>query len=326
MMDSRIELSGLESIKCGVNPALIWPLMCMPIAIIVASVFFFLNGDLAVGLLLAFCGTGILPIAVLVVVFLSHTQWITTPDGITARGLLRTKTIRWSDITAVRVMPDGKRRIVSDHDDMIIPISSMQLVGSVWQHLRRQGMEQGFELWPSARAFWEPVPDLPEEITWTNPHPPAVWPYVVCRVLPFVLIPIGLLMLSFPCSHFSSRIQPWIWLIVLLESFIIMNAYVPRRVTITPDLLIVDFGRVRKEIPWNRVRLGMSLDSSHRYFGWRCGGVSIPVRPDDAAVGQILWALSYKLRYQPRPSLFLGPTRGTDQRHCIWVPKPRKVN
>ncbi len=325
-MNPHIELPGLESIKRGVHPALIWSLLCVPIAAIVAIVALVVRGDFFSCALAAAYGVPTLIIFAVPIFLRSYAQYLTTPDGITARGLFRTRTIRWSDVKLVTVMPDGKRRIVSDHDDMIIPISRIELVGSVWQHLRRHGMEQGFQLWPSARSFWEPVPDLPDEIAWANPRPPSAWLYIVGRLYPWIIIPLYLLHMLLSWFGWSSILVPWVPFVMLPAILIGQTAWVPRRVKITPDLLIVDYGREHKEIPWDRVRLGMASDSSHRTFVWHRGGVSIPVRPNDPQVGRILWALSYKLRYQPKPSLFLGPVRGADQAHCIWIPKPGRAS
>ena len=127
----------------------------------------------------------------------------TDARGLTIRGLLRTRCIRWIEVkqASTRTTFAGETlvRLVTNNGTVTVAPRSPdrrhsedRIVASIWQHLRRHGKADGIELPLGALTFWDRIPDaLPRAMDWTNPRPRKWRLIVAIGLVFFVVLPLA---------------------------------------------------------------------------------------------------------------------------------------
>lgn len=125
-----------------------------------------------------------IPLLFLYVIFRFLTDYYrynTNADGFSAQGLIRRRSIRWTDINGASIQKRRSRYpkliLRMDRGSFRLPLPSAGgrspmdvLVASVYQHLRRLGKADGLELTPSMLSLWREIPDdVPTEAEWGKP-------------------------------------------------------------------------------------------------------------------------------------------------------------
>lgn len=219
-------------------------------------------------------------------------QWTTDAEGLTIRGLFRTRRVAWSEITEARgdAKSSGKIYVLKTHSTKLVATElhgGGELFGaSVYQHLRRFGKADESLLTPGARTFWMPIPrEVPDEMDWHNPKPPN-WSIAAAVMIAIVIaVPLAYYLGSKIKLHTWWNVLPhngWLliaWAYKMLRERLIMA----RSVAIRHDHIEMRTPRGLVFLPWTDIRY-VHWDNSRRTLGLGKAIFTdvavIPYRPD----------------------------------------------
>lgn len=308
-MSNVVILPGLESVKRGISPRLIWTLLIgIPAFIIGTSAMRFkdpigLIADFAVFMLFLIG----LPIIIGVLIGCRQSQYNTDIKGLTIRGLYGSMFISWSDVTSVQTLQNGDLECSTASGRRIIQLCDPYILASMLQNLRRYLPEDVLKFGESVQSFFTPIPDdFPEEVVWENPYSIRMWPTYTRHVM-LILLFIAMIV-DWAIHHSTIKMMLWympFYAIMFINLFMVDARFIVRRVTVKADQLIIEMTRMRYVMNWNDVQ-GMTYGKRGVSITSRKGIALIPYVPNDAVQPQLLQAMSYKLRSRNKPLLVLA--------------------
>jgi hypothetical protein len=118
--------------------------------------------------------------------FAQRSEWWTDTNGLRIRSPQRSRSVDWSEVTAVsvrRTWAQEPRYLLETTEGRIaLPygerdgrgITPDHLLASIHQHVRRSAGPADWKLTPEAESFWAELPEhASEEPRWVNPSPPS---------------------------------------------------------------------------------------------------------------------------------------------------------
>lgn len=104
--------------------------------------------------------------------------WKSDENGLTARAILRKRSIPWADVDKVIYDRNDLKLITTTKKITVGPLRNddgLYLACSIWQHLKRHLKADDSDLPDGADSLWDKIPDtLPREMEWINPKPAKI--------------------------------------------------------------------------------------------------------------------------------------------------------
>lgn len=244
--------------------------------------------------------------------------WRTDSNGLTARGIFGRKLLKWSDITTVRTTGSGTYSatysIETEMNKARIPSHGMGgfylmpvLIGSIWQHLRKHGKEDGLSFSDDVDSLWDEIPEsVPSAMDWENRRPPRVAGLVLALAF-FLGMPLGALVLLAR----EPRPVSVVVRMVLLLSYLYMAwlhtrefRETTRRVTMSGDGLEATLPNGKVRIRWEDVcRARWDFLNFHRILlpVPRGGRILVPIDLRDDESCLLILAIIRRLRSVSTP-------------------------
>lgn len=253
----------------------------------------------------------------------------TSERGLLARGWFRSRFVEWSQIKSMKDATSGFASecymLSTDSGEIRTPkgddLAILHLDVSIWQHLRRLGRDDWFELPAGAQTLWSTVrAGIPREMDWSNPEPSGVaGGYVLAAaicVVPFLYWLITRL------SHepirswrFAPAIVPTI---SLAAQTLQPKLRIARRVSVREDRLEIELPRRVISLDWDAVSDANWYDAEALILSGGPGEIArIPLRRHTDSETLIL-AIIRRLREREHPILIPlmdlaeGGSAGTD--------------
>lgn len=324
-MTSRIELSGLETVKIRTAPGFIamavqliallallgtavWAVWLVlmdkdsppPTSDVVAFSILFLAGVLGLWLTRSpFFDCG----------------WITDSEGLTVSGAWRARRILWSQITSAETrwisLFLGRRFVLTTGTGAAyIPTTYPDLAASIWLHLNRIGMASGLKLENDAESLLSPVDEaVADELDWENPCPPSI---SKISLLAAIVVAAMLLLKCFAHSHALVYFGGILLTVILSSALSKLTA--ARRCSVRSDHFEADTIlrkiRVRwedvKSAQWSEIKDGVRLCIS-----WY-SSVFLPWNRDDEESHALIATIAKHLRDRS-PQLLLAIPREAEE-------------
>lgn len=304
-----IVLPGIDSVKRGISPRLIWMLLiCIPTIIIGISA---LRLKDPIGLIADFLVFMLIPIGLPIIIGVligyKYSQYKTDITGLTILGLFGSIHIRWSDVTSAKTLQNDDVEFSTTTGQRVIRLCDPYILASTLQNLRRYLPEDVLKFGESVQSFFVPIPDdFPEEIVWENPNSIRMWPtYTRQGILTILLVA---MIIDWVIRHSTLGMMLWympFYILLFINLFVADARFIARRVTVKADQLIIEVTRKSYVINWDRVQSIMCGKRGINIIS-REGTILIPYFSNDATQHQVLQAMSYRLRARVKPMLVLG--------------------
>lgn len=250
-------------------------------------------------------------------IFVKVHKWRTDERGLTARKLLWSTFVRWSDVREVKVklsslnkLPAGYRLITRD-GSMWVPVPTMMLrdyallLGSIRQHLKRFGKADEIVLPEELEDLWWQVPDsVPTEVSWAD-HSSPTWHslralLIVKAVLMVLAAGLGVWLLGWEavrttiylCTFLLGGVWAFLWYWLHKERTVAV------RVQVSDDGIEAETGFGHAFLRWQDIRAAGwgSSDTALKLSGRRA---TLRIRNHNGA-GDLILAALRNLRAMPK--------------------------
>lgn len=309
-MENRGEIPSLESVTRGMRPVVVWVLLIgLPVLAggLYAAGLAGRVGSLATSVATVSIITWVAVIATILITW-GDSRYETSPEGLTVRGLTYTRSVRWSDIDSVQADYNGWFTLSAADISLQVHLNDLHLMVSIWQHLRRYGLEKALYQWKPAKEFLSPIPeDLPEEFVWENPKPPKLfWLWYTATTIYICIIIAFIIYVLIAREHSNPFNYLLVFLVISMRRYWKSPLLIARRVIATPDKLIIDLPHERKEARWEDIRSAIR-DKTRADLLINKRTVHIPVRSGDKSAEYLVWVISQRLRFSSKLMVFMMP-------------------
>lgn len=239
-------------------------------------------------------------------------QWQIDSLGISRNYGGRIKSIRWEEITKVKISnkKPEKISIFAHHKKIEILNEPGLIIASIWYHLCQHGLVNEKQPPQFIQSLLEPIPKTISSVRdWWNPKLPSILKVIPQTVLLLIGFTIWIVVICAKKDGVDKRAFITLISIIFGGKGFVDYLFLARRIIFFENIFWVETIRGKVEMHWDRITTA-DLDANSLTLGESWNKiVVIPVIPKDRESMELVLAMVRRLRNLPKPILLpiLGP-------------------